>query len=184
MLKKAFQPFMLSVYKQEESIKIYAVSEMSNPTDASLKISLIDFSGKVLHSETNKVTLSPNTSSVQYLLKESEWLTGVDSHTVVLHVQLTTENNKVLAENNYFFEKSKDLILPSKPQIKIKKIDASHIEVSTEKLARFVWLNIPDAINPFSDNYFDLLPGEKKLLKVNAPFDMKVIKIMSLADVN
>jgi beta-mannosidase len=184
MLKKAFQPFMLSVYKQEESIKIYAVSEMSNPTDASLKISLIDFSGKVIHSETNKVTLSPNTSSVQYQLKENEWLTGVDRHTVVLHVQLTTENNKVLAENNYFFEKSKDLILPSKPQIKIKKIDASHIEVSTEKLARFVWLNIPNAINPFSDNYFDLLPGEKKLLQVNAPLDMKVIKIMSLADVN
>lgn len=70
-------------------------------------------------------------------MNEKEWLAGEERKSVVLNVQLSSDK-KALAENNYYFEKSKDLELSQKPQIKVKQIEATHIEVSTEKLARFV----------------------------------------------
>jgi beta-mannosidase len=181
MAKKAFQPYMLAPFKQGDSILVYAISDVYTPTDAVLKITLMNFSGKILKAETRNVTLPVNSSSIQYTLNEKEWLSGSDAKSTLMHVQLL-KGNEQLAESNYFFVKPKDLDLTQKPSVKMKALDESHIEISTDKLARFVWLDLAGQINAFSDNYFDLLPGEKKVLKVKMPYILKSIKVTSLAD--
>ncbi len=181
MVKKAYQPYMLSSLKQGDSIKVYVVSDKYNPTFATLNTTLLDFSGKIIKKETSKITLPENSSTVQFVLNEKEWLSGVDRKSVVLKVQLLSQDNE-LTENNYYFEQPKDLNLPKIPGIKIKQLDASRIEISTQKLARFVWLNHPKVINAFSDNYFDLLPGQSKVLTVKSPFRMKNIQVKTLVD--
>jgi beta-mannosidase len=130
------------------------------------------------------VKVPANTSTVVYAVNENELAKGVNKMGSVMNIKLMEGNNE-LSVNNFYFGKPKELNLP-KPKILLKAIDKNHIEVTTDKLARFVWLQLPKTINAFSDNYFDLLPGEKKIVVLSGKEEVaeviKKIKVLSLVD--
>ena len=183
MVKKAFADFLVSPVKVKDSIQIYAVSDVYKPVQATLQISLIDFNGKILKNESKVVDLPENCSNLVYSFKEMDWVSNETRKNLVLNVKLIV-NKLEVSQNNYYFEKPKDLNL-SKTKIDVKQINANTIELSSAKLAKNVWLLLPGTNNAFSDNYFDLLPGEKKLIEVKAK-DLKPvigkIQIKSISD--
>ena len=79
---------------------------------------------------------------------------------------------------NYFFAKPKDLKL-QKPNIQIKIINEVTIEISSDVLAKDVFLSSENDTF-FEDNYFDLLPNEKRIIKFSKP--VQNIKVKSLFD--
>lgn len=93
-----------------------------------------------------------------------------------LNVILRGKDEKIIAESNYFFAKPKDLKLP-KPNLKIRKVSSTEIEISTDVLAKDVYL-IGDT--HFSDNFFDLLPETSRRITLSKPIES--IKVMSLWD--
>ena len=95
---------------------------------------------------------------------------------VVMHYTLKDEKNNVLAESNFYLVYPKDLKL-TKPNLLVKNISATEIEVSTDVLAKDVYL-IGDT--HFSDNFFDLMPNTKKRINLSKPLEK--IDIMSLWD--
>ena len=62
--------------------------------------------------------------------------------------------------NNYILVYPKDLkLLPTKVET---KVEGYNIEVTSDRYARSVFLSLDgDPDHHFSDNYFDLLPGEE-----------------------
>lgn len=82
------------------------------------------------------------------------------------------------AKAYYFFVKPKDLKL-SKPNIKINTIDPFTIEITTDVLAKNVVLSSQQDVF-FSDNYFDVLPHQKVVVKLSKPVD--AIEVKSLFD--
>ena len=72
----------------------------------------------------------------------------------------------------------------------IEAISNDEIKISAKKLAKCVFLECGDGKAQFSDNYFDLLPGETKFVKLSAVKPdilidenaYKSIKIQSLRD--
>ena len=64
------------------------------------------------------------------------------------------------------------------PTISIKVLNETTIQISTYKLAKNVFLSQEET--SFSDNYFDLLPNEKQIIKLSKP--VKDVKVMSLFD--
>ena len=99
-----------------------------------------------------------------------------DKNELYLNLILRGKDEKIIAESNYFFAKPKDLKL-TKPNIQIKKISSTEIEVSTDVLAKDVYL-LGDT--HFSDNFFDLLPKTSRRIKLSKP--SKNIEVMSLWD--
>ena len=79
---------------------------------------------------------------------------------------------------NHFFAKPKDLKL-QKPHIEIKIINDFMIEISSDVLAKDVFLSSENQVF-FEDNYFDLLPNEKRIIKLSKA--VKNIKVKSLFD--
>jgi beta-mannosidase len=72
-------------------------------------------------------------------------------------------NGKPVSANEYFFQPYKNLLLP-RPQISAEAVRTSagfRITLSTDKLARAVYLSSPNYPGVFVDNYFDLIPGRK-----------------------
>ncbi len=186
MAKKAFEPVLVSPFREGDAIKIYTVSDLFENSPALLQISLMDFEGKVLRKEEKTIVVPSNTSTVVYSLAEADWTKNIDRTKTFISIKLL-QNNKELCRNSFFFEKPKQVILP-KANIQLSKVDDDHIAVSTDKLARFIWLELPNSVNAFSDNYFDLLPGEQKVLKINdkytRDFKLNEVKITSLADIS
>jgi beta-mannosidase len=78
------------------------------------------------------------------------------------------ENGKTLSRNLFFFRPFKDLNIPT-PQVKYSILNTDSgfdIELKTDKLAKNVYLQIEDEEGFFSDNYFDMLPGEKLIINL------------------
>ncbi len=183
MAKRAYDDYLVSPVKENETINIYAVSDLYKSENATIQVSLLDFNGKVLRKETNEIHLTENSSSVVFSLKEVEWVTDKTRKNVFLNMKLFIGGVEV-ARNNYFFEKAKNLNLP-KTKIKVEQLNPNTLEVSTDKFAKSVWLDLPGAVNAFSDNYFDLLPGEKRevVVKTNDLKSMLIkISVKSLTD--
>lgn len=184
MARKAFQPFLVSPFRENDSIKVYAVSDAYKNVDAMLQINLMDFAGKVLRTVLINVKVPANSSTVVYAIDENELTNGINKMEAFMNIKLV-EGSSELSVNNFFFGKPKELNLP-KPKISLKAIDNHHIEITTNKLARFVWLQLPNSINAFSDNYFDLLSNEKKIIALSDKEDVgnviNKIKVISLVD--
>jgi beta-mannosidase len=72
---------------------------------------------------------------------------------------INSKGEKTLA--NYYFVSPKVLIL-QKPNITYKFIDDNHVELSTNTLAKDVYIEGEGL--EFEDNYIDLLPKEKRVI--------------------
>ncbi|MFC7348194.1 glycoside hydrolase family 2 protein [Chryseobacterium zhengzhouense] len=177
-IKRSFENQVILTEEKDGVLNFYAVNdELKKFDDVHLETQVISFKGAVL----DEVSSVPNGKILEGILKldpiEIENLIGdKDKNEVFLHLILKDRNDKVIAENNYFFSKPKDLKL-TRPSIQIKKISSTEIEVSTDVLVKDVYL-IGDT--HFSDNFFDLLPGTSKRIKLSEPLEK--VEVMSLWD--
>lgn len=183
MVKHAFNEYLISAVKEQDSIHVYAISDVYEPVNAKVHLSLIDFNGKVLKQEVRELQLPENSSKKVFAFKEEDWASGDIKKNSLLSMKLII-NGAEVSQNNFFFGKSKEVNFP-KVKVKMKQIDENTIELTSNKFAKSVWLFLPGTDNAFSDNYFDLLPGEKKLIDVKTrdlKGAIKTIRIKTLTD--
>lgn len=169
--KRSFENLLLSVNEENEMHNVYLVNDTFENYSGNLEIELLSFDGKLLWKTSIKTLSEENSSKIIYEIPNAI-LEKFDLKKAVLNVKY---NN---VQTNYFFAKPKDLKL-EKPTIQIKKIDAFSIEISTDVLAKNIFLSA-EKETFFDDNYFDLLPNEKRIIKLSKP--AKNMKAMSLFD--
>jgi beta-mannosidase len=136
------------------------------------------------------VTVVPLESRVYDAIPIDALLDGADLQRVFLSSRLTA-GEAVLSSDVHLFAPLKDLALPD-PEIEIEWTPAeggARIAVRSSKFAKDVYLSIPGVDGRFSDNFFDLLPGEAKAVDFR-PAQAKDIgqidgrvQVRSLADV-
>lgn len=168
MVRKAYQPVLLSAFANEGQLKIYGVSDLLESKNAKLSLRLVNFEGKLLFEKEIAVDLVANASRVLYDSSIETLLGDYDKNAVVLQMELKTDG-KLIADNKYYFAKPKELLLPkANVEVQIVENEGKYIvEVSTDKLVRDLYLNFKDSDLKCSDNYFDLLPGEKRTLELS-----------------
>ena len=166
--KKAFKTTNLAFQSDEKSVDLYIVNDNRNFKAGKVVVKQVSFIGvergifegalKVdFNSSTHVLNISKRKLSESYPLNAS-----------VLVAELFDGKQKV-DQSLYFLEKPKDLLLPpSKVQIRIKEKNAegSIVAISTDKLAKDIYISSSNKKLVFSDNYFDLLPGEQKEILV------------------
>jgi beta-mannosidase len=169
--KRSFENLLLSVAEENDKYSVFLVNDDFENFSRKLELELFSFDGKSLWKTSKEIKVEENSSTnVHEILKED--LKLFDLQQTVLKVKL---NN---VQSQYFFVKPKDLKL-QKPNIQIRNIDEVTIEISTDVLAKNVFLSSENKAF-FEDNYFDLLPNEKRVIKLSRP--VQNIKIKSLFD--
>lgn len=171
--KRSFEPLLISVAETEKSYDIYLMNDLLKAVSADSGAELIDFEGNFLWGIDAADKIKANSGEKHFEISKNEF-SKFDLSGAVLKVYL--KNDSLQQEKLFFFKKPKDLKL-SKPAIKIKRISPTEIEVSTDVLAKDVYL-IGDA--HFSDNFFDLLPKTSKRIILSKPLDK--VEVMSLWD--
>lgn len=173
-VKRSFENLVILPEEKDEVLNFYIINdELKTFENVSLEFDILKFNGEKKGSAgtANSETLEAN-SILKFPFSLEEIIGDADRNEVFLHIMLKDE--KVIAETNYFFAKPKDLKLP-KPNIQIKKISATEIEISTDVLAKDVYLM---GDTHFSDNFFDLLPKTSKRIKLSKPLEK--IEVMTL----
>ncbi len=169
--KRSFENLLLSVADNNDSYEVYLVNDDFENYSGKLELELLSFEGKSLWKTSKEISVGKNSSTIVYEILKEE-LKTFDWQQSFLKVQF----NEV--QSNYFFAKPKKFKL-SKPNIQIKTIDEVTIEISSDILAKDVFLYSESEVF-FEDNYFDLLPKESRFIKLSKP--VQNIKVKSLFD--
>ena len=169
-VKRSFENILISVNEEENQYRIYIVNDELISKKEKLELQLIDFDGKILWNSTSEIQIEANTSKIYFEIDKKEF-EKFNLKQAVLYIKFNE------AKINYFFEKPKDLELKN-PTISIKVLNKTTIQISTYKLAKNVFLSQEET--SFSDNYFDLLPNEKRIVKISKP--VNEISAISLFD--
>ncbi|WP_217651621.1 beta-mannosidase [Mariniphaga anaerophila] len=161
-VKKGFSPVLVSPYEDELKLKVGIVNDRLEQVNAQLILKMMDFDGQVIWETASLAEIPANSSRDYFNENKHEFLYRKDTRNLLLSAELI-ENGKTISRNIYFFRPFKELDIPH-PQVdySITKTDSGFdIELKTDKLAKNVYLQIADEKGFFSDNYFDMLPGEK-----------------------
>ena len=185
-VKKAFQNVLISPYIKNNQLYVQAVSDSLSAFQAQLTIELKTFDGKTIFTKTLDTTISPNSSAQLYTQPVADVLQNADAKDVFLTTRLSGQG-KIIAENILYFDRVKNINLPEAKVI--SKVDRSEgstrVTLSSAVLAKNVFLKFEDTDGLFSDNYFDLLPGESKTISFSpaqAATKLGKLQIMTVRD--
>ncbi len=163
-VKKGFSQVLVSPHEDELKLKVGIVNDRLEPINAQLHLQLEDFDGKVIWEEASLVEIPANSSDDYYEVNKWEFRHKYRRQiTEMVFVAELVEDGKLLSKNYYYFLPFKQLKAPA-PTVEhsiVKTDKGFDITLSTDKLAKNVYLQIADEKGFFSDNYFDLLPNEK-----------------------
>ena len=163
-VKKGFEPVLISPYFVDDKLKVDAVNDRLEEMNVELKMKLMNFEGKVIWENASLITVPANAVKNVFDMNRNEFLSenGNQPNQSVFICELV-KDGKVLSKNNLFFKPFKELKV-TKPEVTYEITKAEQgfdITLKTDKLAKNVYMQIADEEGFFSDNYFDLLPGEK-----------------------
>jgi beta-mannosidase len=158
--RRFYAPLLVSPHEEGGQLKLYVVSDRAEPTPARLTVSLLDFAGRVLRTESKEVAVAPLRSDSYLSLPLDGLLAGRDPAGVLLLAEVEA-GGRVVSSNAHFFRPFKGLKL-SAPRVTAEASATRggfRVRLSTDSLARAVYLSAPGAAGSFTDNFFDLIPG-------------------------
>ena len=159
-VKKAYQPLLVAPFVDQGKLKIFIISDLLEPIAAQLTSALLDFSGESLWRQDSQVVIRGNSSRPYQQIPLPELLEGRDKRRVVLEAVLLVKGQVVSQNLLYFVPAGElDLAVPCITYRVLPQPGGCALSLSTDKLARNVFLGVEGVEGFFSDNFFDLLPG-------------------------
>jgi beta-mannosidase len=165
-VRDAFADPLVSIQNDGDSIWVRVVTDGLDPVSGTITLSLLDFEGDEHWTAVRRVAVPANGNVVAFGTTLTEILGGVDPKGVVLRARLDHEGTSV--PRLHYFVPPKDLRLPPDPGLEVRsgwQGSRRVLLVSTHAFAKNVWLHANGVEGHFSDNYFDLLPGEPRLVR-------------------
>ncbi|MGN0571510.1 MAG: glycosyl hydrolase 2 galactose-binding domain-containing protein [Candidatus Fimenecus sp.] len=165
-------PITLSLEDTKESVRIYTINDTTKSlADCCVQYRLLDFNGKVLTAgDCNPVVLGALESRCVETLRISDLRKCGNLQACVLVAELISKN-EVISQKTLLFAPEKELRLPKtnvQMQVKVEKNQAV-LTLESTSYVRFLQIYSKSNTQPFSDNYFDLLPGEEKVITQTVP---------------
>lgn len=164
-VRDAFENIDLSFEIQNDSLQIFVISDSLKNLEAELKLSVMDFHGKIITEKDQKIKLEGNKSKVYMKYGLKNLLQSENPRKILVRVILRGNDDFLIDTELYFFMPPKDLDLPQ-PSITVdiqEEGNKYYLTLTTDALAKNLYLQSQEE-GHFSDNYFDLLPGEKKIV--------------------
>ena len=187
--KRAFAPVLVDVTREGDNLNFYLMSDKLEDIDVVLDMKLMNFDGKVFRKTQKEGKLTANSSILFHKETVAEALAGQQESTSLIHMVLKSRKGEVLSDEIYYFVYPKDQMLPGSPlkySVKYKN-GVCEVTVKAKKLARDIFIEVPVQGARFTDNFFDLLPGQKKTVRITSPEGYSLenmdIKVHQLSDI-
>jgi beta-mannosidase len=157
------------------SIKIQIINEELYDEKGVLKVSLLQLDGTEIWKKTKSILLKSNVVTNAMELSNMEIPEVKLWKDCLIHAEfINSKGEKTTA--NYYFVTPKELNL-QKSKISYQFIDNKHLEFSTTTLAKDLFIQ-GEGIE-FDDNYFDLLPNEKRVIRFKGKKGLLKIKCLN-----
>lgn len=161
-VRDAYAPVIIYPEFDRGRLTLNGSSNLPMETEAGVRARVMNASGIIQHEAFFTLHFEPNESQTIQM----------DSLLAHIHPEedflvLDFPDNAEIPRAICFFTSPKKYELPC-PEVRLKDISAgkTHVlEISSPELLRSVYLSVPQEKGYFSENYFDLLPGETKKIQ-------------------
>lgn len=168
-------------------LELKLVSDRLKPCSGKLSVKTVRLDGTTVTEKTRMVKMPANTAIDVDTWRVADLLGSERAEDVVIYITYTTGGKTYY--NIAYATKQKDMHY-TRPTVSTSVASAGDgfdVTLKTDVFARGVFLKIKGIDNFFSDNYFDLLPGESRTIHVRSGKDLATfrheLKITTLADV-
>jgi beta-mannosidase len=162
--REAFSPVAVLPMVDDGKLQVYAVSDLPGNIDAALQIRAFTLDGRELGNAEAKFQVNPDSSRMVWTGPLKSLLKKADAEEAVVELTLRDTAGQLLSRRLLYLVPPRELKLPS-VQVRILAAEAVEdgyrLDLESSKLAKNVLLST-ETDGFFSDNYFDLLPGERK----------------------
>jgi len=187
--RRFYTPMLVSPHVEDGALKVYVVSDKTEPAQGQLRVRLMDFTGKVLLQETRELKVAPLASQVdlEWPLKKLAEAGAADTSRVFVEAELRVGGAEVSRNLSYLAPVKEIHLIPAPLKVETGGGNGSYtVRVTSPVLARSVYLSFGNLDAQVSDNYFDLLPGETAEIKVKSAATLEALKaqlkVISLSD--
>ena len=187
--RRFYAPLLVSPHVEDGTLKVYIVSDKTKATPATLRVRMMDFAGKVLLEESHAVEVTPLDSHVylDWPLKKLADAGAADTSRVFVVADLAAGSEQISRNLVYLAPTKAIQLKPAALKVETSGGNGIYkIRVTSEVLARSVYLSFGNLDVKVSDNYFDLLPGETIEITATGtaqPDALKAqMKVISLTD--
>jgi len=187
--KRFYAPILVSPHVEDGALKVYIVSDKTAATTATLRVRLMDFSGKLLLKDSHIVKVAPLSSQVylDWPLKKLTDAGASDTSRVFVVADLSAGGTEISRNLAYLAPVKQIHLRPAVLQVETAGADGSYkIQITSAVLARSVYLSFGSLDVKVSDNYFDLLPGETVEITAKSAASLEAVKaqlkVISLTD--
>jgi beta-mannosidase len=162
--KRAYSPILASFKALPDgSIELWLTNDTLSKIEDDVTVRLATFEGETIWEVNLRVQVPANGS-----LPVAHWTSDRAFGAPDRYLSVTSSGDR-FPSNRHFFAAVKDLRrTPAEPDVDItpSKKNELRVRLKTSAYAYFVHLEVPDEATRFSDNYFDLQPGEERTIIV------------------
>ena len=169
---RCFEPLAVFCRLDRDAVIVDVVNDNLQPADVGLQIELVSTDGTVLWREDSSLTIAEGAASRVRTVPLAELPEREERSRHVFRAQLLLDG-AVVHSDIMLFQPIKDL-KASKPNVEIEhlvsKEEGVELSIKTDCFAPSVFVSPPKALGAvnLSDNFFSLMPGERRLLTLKA----------------
>lgn len=179
------QMVIVSADMRKKDCDVFVINDYPHAFTGTLVWSLRAFDGKTIKRDVIEVSANSTCAQKQFTLHYARELGSYSADEVYLSLQLK-QDTELLSKQVLLLVPDRQAKLPQ-PNIQtkiVRKGDSTAITLSSDKLARYVYLEAEHAAGPLSDNFFDLEPGLPLTVTCTVPrTDELQLHIRSLAEI-
>ncbi len=186
--RRFYSPILVSPLVQDGKVSVYIISDKTQSTSGILRVRVMTMEGKIVMERNKQVVLPPLSSEVydefsfESLLKFQQ-----DLSKLAVLTDVTVDGTVVTRNLNYLAPTKQVHLPPAKIDAVLTESGSTfNLKLSSNVLARDVYITFGDLDVQPTDNFIDLIPGEPVniVVKSGASLDelRKNIDVMSLAD--
>ena len=183
-------PLSVSVEDTDEYIKIFVLNDLNTEQSVEVEYSLFDFEKGIIEKYRTSADINALENRLMFELDVNEIRRVHDYRKTGICARLY-QNGEQINQKVVLLDNEKNLCLPkAKLKTRITIEDRLlRLTIKTDNYARLVKAESSRSSNPFSDNFFDILPNETKEITIKADSSMRIrelaesIKVYSLSDI-
>ncbi len=164
--KKFFKPVIVSVVQDKNAVEVYVVSENNKSDGMVLSMDIVDFHGNVLKHLYVDAIVEPMMSR-KYCSFDMDSLRKFDAYPDILVNCSLLQGDSLIDQSNFFMDRMKNLRLPPDSlSIDVRAIDQNQLRIDLKafSLVKNIYLFNDSMEGHFSDNFFDMLPGDNRTI--------------------
>jgi beta-mannosidase len=188
--RRFFSPVLVAPVARDGRLDVFLVSDLRQSLEARLTWSLRTYEGRLVTSQSTVVRIEPGRSLAAFSKPLEELKAGEKDSNAYLHFELQGIK-EILSSNIYHFSRLKKVDLPD-PEITYSLEagtgDTLVVRLAAKRFAKDVYLEASGLEGRFEDDFFDLLPGQPRLVrflgegKVKLEDFSRALKIQTLRD--